>query len=161
MTGCVNHRSSQQWSCTCSNSFFRNESLGNKLLNAFLEIFTLKIFSVIMFRKTLSKSINMINLTKTWWPLLMTFYVQRLQSHYMETLTIFTSLPNLTSLYLTTKSPGSPGTHLMDLGRMNAYVDFEVRQGFWTQDPWIGNPLSEPLGHLNFKILLSWLFYFL
>ena len=37
------------------------------------------------------------------------------------------------SLLLTTKTPGDPGIHLIDL------VNFEVNQWFWTCDPWLGN----------------------
>ena len=47
----------------------------------------------------------------------------------------------------TTKSPGVPGTHLIDLSRMEGCVNLGTIQWFSTQDPWIGIPVSLPLGH--------------
>ena len=44
------------------------------------------------------------------------------------------------SLLFTTKFPEIPGTHFINLGRMNGIVDLEATQWFWTQNPWIGNP---------------------
>ena len=45
------------------------------------------------------------------------------------------------SLLFTTKLPNIPGTHLIDLRRMKAWVDLEVTE--WFEHgiyPWIGNP---------------------
>ena len=44
------------------------------------------------------------------------------------------------SLLFTTRSPGVPGTYLIDLGRMKGWVDLGATWWFWTQDPCIGNP---------------------
>ena len=40
------------------------------------------------------------------------------------------------SLLFTIKSPGAPGTHLIDLERIKGWVDLGTTQWFWTQDPW-------------------------
>ena len=45
------------------------------------------------------------------------------------------------SLLFTTKLPEIPGTHFINLGRMKGWVDLGATQWFWTQDPWIGNPV--------------------
>ena len=45
------------------------------------------------------------------------------------------------SSLFTTKFPEIPGTHFIDLGRMNGWVDLGDTQWFWTRDPWIGNPV--------------------
>ena len=39
------------------------------------------------------------------------------------------------SLLFTTKFPGIPGTHFIDLGRMKGCVDFRATQWFWTTGP--------------------------
>ena len=44
------------------------------------------------------------------------------------------------SLLFTIQFPEIPGTHVINLGRIKGWVDLEVTQWFWTQDPWIGNP---------------------
>ena len=44
------------------------------------------------------------------------------------------------SLLFTTKFPDISGTHFIDLGRMKGWVDLRATHGFWTRDPWIGNP---------------------
>ena len=44
------------------------------------------------------------------------------------------------SLLFTTKFTESPGTHLMDLGRMKGWINLGTTQWFWTGEPWIGNP---------------------
>ena len=44
------------------------------------------------------------------------------------------------SLLFTTKFPESPGTHLIDLGRMKGWFDLGATQWFWTREPWIENP---------------------
>ena len=44
------------------------------------------------------------------------------------------------SLLFTTKFPEIPGTHFIDLERMNGWVDLGATQWFWTRDPWIENP---------------------
>ena len=49
----------------------------------------------------------------------------------------------------TTRSPGVPGTHLVDLGRMIVWLYLGATQWFWTKDPCIGNPVPEPLGHFQ------------
>ena len=51
------------------------------------------------------------------------------------------------SLLFTTKFPGIPGTHFMDIRRMKGWVDLGATQWFWIQDPKIGNPTPLPLGH--------------
>ena len=43
------------------------------------------------------------------------------------------------SLFFTARSPGVPGTHLTDLGRMKGWVDLGTTKWFWTQ----------PLGHFQ------------
>ena len=43
------------------------------------------------------------------------------------------------SLLFTTKFPEIPGSHFIDLGRMNGWVDLTATQWFWTRDPWIEN----------------------
>ena len=43
------------------------------------------------------------------------------------------------SLLFTTKFPEIPGTHLINLGRMECRVELRAIQWFWTRDPWIGN----------------------
>ena len=45
------------------------------------------------------------------------------------------------NLLFTTKSPEISGTHFIDLWRMKGWVDLGATQWFWTQDPWIGNPV--------------------
>ena len=45
------------------------------------------------------------------------------------------------SLLFTTKFPEIPGTHFIDLGRMNGWVGLGTTQWFWTREPWIGNPV--------------------
>ena len=45
------------------------------------------------------------------------------------------------SLLFTTKSPGAPGTHLIDLRRMKDGVSLGVTQCFSTPEHWIGNPV--------------------
>ena len=47
------------------------------------------------------------------------------------------------SLLFTTKFPKIPGTLLIDLGRMNGWVDLGGTQWFWTRDPGLG------IQHLN------------
>ena len=44
------------------------------------------------------------------------------------------------SLLFTTQSPGVPGTHLIDLGRMKGWAYLGATQWFLTRDSWIGNP---------------------
>ena len=44
------------------------------------------------------------------------------------------------SLLFTTKFPEIPGTHFIDLGGMNGWVNLGATQWFWIRDPWIGNP---------------------
>ena len=44
------------------------------------------------------------------------------------------------SLLFTTKFPEIPGTHFIDLGRMNSWVDLGATQWFWAQDTWVGDP---------------------
>ena len=39
------------------------------------------------------------------------------------------------SLHFTTNSPGDPGTHLIDLGRMKARVDLQPPSRFETETP--------------------------
>ena len=46
------------------------------------------------------------------------------------------------SLLFTTKFPEIPGTHFINLGRMNGWVDLGATQRFWTQDLWIWNPAT-------------------
>ena len=48
------------------------------------------------------------------------------------------------SLLFATKSPEIPGTHFIDLRRMKGWVDLGATQWFWTQDPWIRNPMQKP-----------------
>ena len=43
------------------------------------------------------------------------------------------------SLLFTTRSPGDPGTHLINLRRMKGWVDLGTIQWFWAQSPWIRN----------------------
>ena len=45
------------------------------------------------------------------------------------------------SLYFTTKSPGVPSTHFIVLGRMKGCADLGATRWFWTEDPWIRNPV--------------------
>ena len=65
------------------------------------------------------------------------------------------------SLLFTTKFPEIPGTHFIDLGRMNGWVNLGATQWFWTWDPWIGNPAPEPLGHCSLNYIsplgLQWM----
>ena len=45
------------------------------------------------------------------------------------------------SILFTTKSPGVPGTHLIDLGRMKkAELTWKPTGGF-ERDPWVENPV--------------------
>ena len=55
------------------------------------------------------------------------------------------------SLLFITNFPGISGTHFTDLGRMKGWVDPGAAQWFWTQNPWIRNPTSWPLGHCSIK----------
>ena len=45
------------------------------------------------------------------------------------------------SLLFTTKLQEIPGTHFINLRRMKGWVNLGATQWFWTQDPWIGNPV--------------------
>ena len=48
------------------------------------------------------------------------------------------------SLLFTTKFSEIPGTHFINLrSRMKGWVNFGATQWFWTQDPWIGNPVQK------------------
>ena len=40
------------------------------------------------------------------------------------------------NLLFTTKSPGIPGTHFIDLGRMKDRVKLGATQWFWTRESW-------------------------
>ena len=42
------------------------------------------------------------------------------------------------NLLFTIKFLEIPGTHLIDLGRMKAWVDLRATQWFWTRDPGVG-----------------------
>ena len=55
------------------------------------------------------------------------------------------------SFLFTTKSPGVPGTHFVDLRRMKGWVFLGVNQLFWTWDPLVGNPVPWPLGNWSSK----------
>ena len=56
-------------------------------------------------------------------------------------------------------APGVPGTYLINLGRIKGWVDLRATQWFWTQDPWIRNPTSWPIGHFQ-TIIFKKLKYF-
>ena len=49
------------------------------------------------------------------------------------------------SLILTTKCPGVPVTHLINLGGMKSWVDIAAIQWSETWDPWIGNSVFKHL----------------
>ena len=51
------------------------------------------------------------------------------------------------SLLFTTKPLEIPGTELINLRGMKGWVNLGATQWFLTQNPWIGNPASLPLGH--------------
>ena len=51
------------------------------------------------------------------------------------------------SLLFTTKFQEILGTHFINLGRMKAWVNLRATHWSWKKDPWIGNPVSWPLGH--------------
>ena len=44
------------------------------------------------------------------------------------------------TLLLTTKSPGIPGTHLINLRGVKGWVNLGAIHWLWTQDPWIRKP---------------------
>ena len=48
-------------------------------------------------------------------------------------------------LLVTIKFQESPGTHLIDLRRMKSTLEHP-------QDPWIGNPVPQPLGHCSINL---------
>ena len=50
------------------------------------------------------------------------------------------------SLLFTTKSPGVPGTRLIDVGRMKGWFSLAT-QWFWPQDPLDWKSVPEPLDH--------------
>ena len=62
------------------------------------------------------------------------------------------------SLLFTTKFPEIPGTHFIDLGRMNGWVDLGATQWFWTRDRWIGNWAPQPLRTMS--LMLFWCLYY-
>ena len=59
------------------------------------------------------------------------------------------------SLFLTTKSPGKPGIHLINLGRMKGGVDLGTTHWFRTWDSWYGNSAPKQLGHGAINTLLE------
>ena len=44
------------------------------------------------------------------------------------------------SLLFITRSTGIPGTHLINLGKMEGWIKLCATQWFWTRHLWIGNP---------------------
>ena len=48
------------------------------------------------------------------------------------------------SFLFTTKFPETPGTHIIDLGRMKGWVDLGATQWVWTRDPWINHLAIAP-----------------
>ena len=59
------------------------------------------------------------------------------------------------SLLFITKSPVSPGTHLIDLENMKGLVDLGAKQCLWTRYHWIWNPAPWP-----FTMALGPFFFF-
>ena len=58
------------------------------------------------------------------------------------------------SSLFTNKSPGIPGTLLIDLRRKKSYINLGPTQRFWTRDPWVGHPMPWPLGHCPIEAML-------
>ena len=76
------------------------------------------------------------------------FNCLKLQSHYKEI------------QYLTTKSLGDPGTHLIVLRRMKDWMDLGAAKWFCTQDPQNGNPAPQPLCQKAFQRYLKMAFIY-
>ena len=53
------------------------------------------------------------------------------------------------SLLLTTKFPEISGTHFINLERIKGWVNLGATRWFWTQDPWIVNPVPWQLYHCS------------
>ena len=66
----------------------------------------------------------------------------------LENFAIFTGKHLCWSLFLI-KSPGLPGTHLIDHGSMKGWVDLGATQWFCIRDAWNGNPAPPPLNYCS------------
>ena len=61
------------------------------------------------------------------------------------------------SLLFTTKFPEIPGTHFMDVGSMNSWVDFGPPSGFEHETPRLGNQRNVAVCWIILNILFSYL----
>ena len=103
-----------------------------------------KMFSrkFIEFLKQLSLRRTAKNLFTPWWWQHLTYYKKNFMAPFYGWGSTASRLEPLQggSLLFTTKFPEIPGTHFINLRRMNSWVDLGATQWFWTRDPWIGNP---------------------